>query len=85
MCFDFAYYNNIYRFRSFPKIGKWILNQDLSLFILDNNYYMSADEAINDFDQMIKNCLLYNKPGRFDQFVPRFIAIWLQSHFTPLG
>jgi len=30
---------------------------------LDNNYYISADEAINDFDQMIKNCLLYNKPG----------------------
>jgi len=30
---------------------------------LDNNYYWSAKEAISDFDQMIKNCLLYNKPG----------------------
>jgi len=30
---------------------------------LDNNYYWSADEAIRDFNQMIQNCLLYNKPG----------------------
>lgn len=30
---------------------------------LENNYYWSSSEAIMDFDQMVKNCLLYNKPG----------------------
>jgi hypothetical protein len=29
----------------------------------DNCYYWSAREALKDFQVMIENCLLYNKPG----------------------
>jgi len=30
---------------------------------LDNNYYWSTNEAMKDFEQMVQNCQLYNKPG----------------------
>lgn len=30
---------------------------------LDNNYYRSAKECIQDFNTMFTNCYVYNKPG----------------------
>ena len=30
---------------------------------LDNNYYYSAKECIDDFNTMFQNCYVYNKPG----------------------
>ena len=30
---------------------------------LENNYYPSAQECIQDFNTMFNNCYLYNKPG----------------------
>ena len=30
---------------------------------LDNNYYWSAKECLNDFKTMFTNCYVYNKPG----------------------
>lgn len=30
---------------------------------LENNYYWSAKEAIQDFNTMFTNCYVYNKPG----------------------
>ena len=28
----------------------------------DNNYYLSSDEAVADFNQVFENCYLYNNP-----------------------
>ena len=30
---------------------------------LENNYYWSAKECIQDFNTMFTNCYVYNKPG----------------------
>lgn len=30
---------------------------------LDNNYYWSGKECIQDFNTMFTNCYVYNKPG----------------------
>ena len=30
---------------------------------LESNYYFSAKECIQDFNQMFTNCYIYNKPG----------------------
>lgn len=30
---------------------------------LESQYYMSAKECIQDFNQMFTNCYIYNKPG----------------------
>ena len=30
---------------------------------LENNYYWSAKECLNDFKTMFTNCYVYNKPG----------------------
>ena len=28
----------------------------------DNNYYLCADEAMSDFNQVFENCYIYNNP-----------------------
>jgi len=51
----------------FPQDYHKIIKQPMDLGTikkrLENNYYWSAKECIQDFNTMFTNCYVYNKPG----------------------
>lgn len=51
---------------------------------LDNNYYWSGKECIQDFNTMFTNCYVYNKPGEDVVVMAQTLEKVINKHFKYL-